>query len=251
MDEMPTRPPGDDPRGGDQSGREAERVPVFNLPSGILYALGFLALVYFVQSVVLSPASAEWLAVEFGFSPLRYVYDLSDQGFEWLWTPVTYSFLHGSLEHLGFNGLWLAAFGTPVLRRIGVARFVALWIVSAAGGALLHAIVNWGQPTLMIGASGVISALMGAVCRFAFGGRGHIVGRHAGVAVPRLTILESLQQRTVVVFIALWLFGNLLFALGLPLLGEYSGAIAWDAHIGGFLVGFLGFALFDRPRRAS
>ncbi len=152
MDELPPRSPnGEGPpeREGDS---QPQRVPVFNLPTGILVALVGLGAIYAVQSLLLSNFAAEWLAVNFGFSPLRYVYPLSEQGYEWLWTPVTYSFLHGSLEHLAFNGLWLAAFGTPVLRRIGNARFAAFWIVSAAAGAAVHAGFNWGQPTIMIGA---------------------------------------------------------------------------------------------------
>ncbi len=248
MDETPKRPSGDDWPGGESADGGAARTPIFNMPTGILLCLAGLAAIYFVQSTLLSPNSAEWLVIEFGFSPLRYVYGFSEQGYEWLWTPLTYSFLHGSLEHLAFNGLWLAAFGTPVARRIGGWRFAALWVVSAAGGALMHALVNWGQPTLMIGASGVISALMAAACRFAFG-PGRSVRVQPDRPLPRLSILAALRQRTVVVFIAVWLFGNLVIAIGLPLVGALSGAVAWDAHIGGFLVGFLGFAAFDRPQR--
>jgi membrane associated rhomboid family serine protease len=40
-------------------------------------------------------------------------------------------------------------------------------------------------------------------------------------------------------------------ALGLPLVGADAGEIAWDAHIGGFLFGFLLFALFDPNREQS
>ncbi|MCA1967655.1 MAG: rhomboid family intramembrane serine protease, partial [Rhizobium sp.] len=124
MDELPPRSPrAEEPHEG-QDGPPAQRVPVFNLPPGILIVLVGLGVIYAVQSLLLPGAAAEWLAVTFGFSPLRYVHPLSQQGYEWFWTPVTYSLLHGSIEHLAFNGLWLAAFGTPVLRRIGNLRFV-------------------------------------------------------------------------------------------------------------------------------
>lgn len=74
---------------------------------------------------------------------------------------MTYSFLHGGIEHILFNGLWLMAFGAPVLRRIGTVRFVLLWCISAAVSAFGHAALNWGDVTVLIGASGVVSALMG------------------------------------------------------------------------------------------
>lgn len=220
--------------------------PVFNLPTGILVSIGLLVFIYVVESLLLSPAMDQLFLVSFAFSPLRYVLPLSQQGLEWLWTPVTYSLLHGSVEHLGFNSLWLAAFGTPVYRRIGPARYVIFWVLSAVAGAALHAAVNWGAPSLMIGASAVVSALMGAACRFAFSPSARIARLHPGFPVPRQGILESLRERTVVVFTAAWLFGNVAIAFGLPLFGEMSGAVAWDAHIGGFLFGFLFFAPFDR-----
>lgn len=225
---------------------EPRREPVFNLPRGILVSIVLLAAIYAVQSLLLSPAMTELFLVSFGFSPLRYVFPLSEQGFEWLWTPVSYSLLHGSIEHLAFNSLWLAAFGTPVYRRIGPSRYVVFWGLSAIAGAALHAVVNWGAPSLMIGASAVVSALMGAACRFAFSPAARIARVHPAFPVPRLGILQALGERTVLVFTAAWLFGNVAIAVGLPLFGEMSAAIAWDAHIGGFLFGFLFFAFFDR-----
>lgn len=245
MDELPPSSPlGDEsPEGGGNAPQQ--RVPVFNLPTGILAALAVLGAIYAAQSLFLSASAAEWLAVTFGFLPLRYIYPLSEQAYEWLWTPVTYSLLHGSLEHLAFNGLWLAAFGTPVVRRIGNLRFVVFWIASSAAGAAVHAGVNWGQPTIMIGASGVVSALMGAACRFAFGSSGRAVSHYTGTQPARLSIGETLSLRTVRVFIIFWFLGNIAIALGLPLFGDLAGTIAWDAHIGGFLFGFLLFGLFD------
>ena len=63
-------------------------------------------------------ATYETFLFTFGFIPARYTIPLAQQGLEWLWTPVTYSFLHGGVEHILFNGLWLMAFGAPVARRL-------------------------------------------------------------------------------------------------------------------------------------
>lgn len=231
------------PRDGGPPRRRSE--PVFNLPGPVLAAIAVLAIIYGAQALLPAELS-EWLTINLGFAPVRYAFPLSEQGPEYFWSPVTYSLLHGGLEHLLFNSLWLAAFGTPVARRIGRLRFVLFWIVSAAAGAALHAAVNWGSPTLMIGASAVVSALMGAACRFAFGARGRYLPPELA---PRLGVIEALQERTVIVFTTTWLFGNLVIALGLPLFGDLGAAVAWDAHIGGFLFGFLLFGLFDPPRR--
>lgn len=220
--------------------------PIFNLPAGVLVALALICGIYALQALVFSSDVNEWITFQFAFVPLRYVYPLGEQGLAWLWSPVTYSLLHGSFQHLAFNSLWLAAFGTPVCRRIGEVRFVFFWIVSAVAAAVLHAAVNWGEPSVMVGASGVISALMGAACRFAFGGRLRTGRGSVGREPPLLSIPAALSDRTVLIFILVWFLGNLAIAVGLPLMAPDAGAIAWDAHIGGFLMGFVGFRLFDR-----
>ncbi|MFN7101379.1 MAG: rhomboid family intramembrane serine protease [Pseudorhizobium sp.] len=222
--------------------------PFFNLPGALTATVVLLAGIYAVDALLLDREARSMMLFYFAFTPLRYVYSLADQALEWLWTPVTYSFLHGGIEHLLFNGLWLLAFGTPVVRRIGTVRYVLFWTLSAAAAAFFHAFLNWGDQTILIGASGVVSALMGAACRFAFPARGGF-NRIDGHLHPRQTILGSFRNRTVVVFTALWLFGNLMIAVGLPLIGAGAGEIAWDAHIGGFLFGFLLFGFFDPVSR--
>ncbi|MCM2292215.1 rhomboid family intramembrane serine protease [Allorhizobium sp. BGMRC 0089] len=223
--------------------------PFFNLPGGITVILVVLLIIYSGTGWFLSDEISEWIMSEFGFSPLRYVYSFADQDFAWLWTPVTYSLLHGSIEHLGFNALWLAAFGTPVWRRIGAFRFAIFWVVTAVASAFFHAALNWGDSSLLIGASGVISGLMGACCRFVFGpGRMGLMLRDTGELAPRFSILAALQQKTVIVFIVMFVFANAIIAFGVTLAGDPGAPIAWDAHLGGFLVGFLGFGLFDPVR---
>lgn len=86
---------------------------------------------------------------------------------------VTYAFLHGSWMHILSNAIWMLAFGAPVARRFGTARFLVLGGVSAVCAALVHLAFHWGEPVPMIGASGAVSGFMGAAIRFAFtpGGR--------------------------------------------------------------------------------
>jgi len=218
--------------------------PVFNLPRSLVVTLALLAGIYVIQEYLLDEDARAYFIVNLAFTPLRYAYPLAEQGFAWLWTPVTYSLLHGSIEHILFNALWLMAFGAPVVRRIGTFRYVVFWILSAVVSAFFHALLNWGNETLLIGASGVVSALMGAACRFAFPPRRGYDRTH-GHLYPRQSILGAFRNRTVVIFTAMWLIGNLLIAFGVTLFGADMGPIAWDAHIGGFLFGFLLFGFFD------
>ena len=225
--------------------------PVFNLPRSLVVTLAVLAAIYVLQEYLLDEAARTRFILELAFTPVRYVFPLWDQGLAWLWTPFTYSLLHGSVEHLLFNALWLMAFGAPVIRRIGTVRYLIFWVMSAVVSAFFHAFLNWGSETLLIGASGVVSALMGAACRFAFPANGGYDRTH-GHLYPRQSIVGSFRNRTVVIFTGMWFIGNLLIAFGVPLFGADVGPIAWDAHIGGFLFGFLFFGFFDplHPARA-
>lgn len=103
------------------------REPVFNLPPALFFSLCLMAIIYAVQELLLSDDAQNWLFFTFGFVPARYVIPLSQQGLELFWTPVTYSLLHGSFQHIVFNAFWLMAFGAPVVRRIGTLRFVLFW----------------------------------------------------------------------------------------------------------------------------
>ena len=95
----------------------------------------------------------------------------------------------------------------------------------------------------LIGASGAISGMMGAAARFGFRiDRSH--GRAAFAGAP-LPIVECLRSRSVVTFLAIWMVINLVTGL----VGFAPGVddqIAWEAHVGGFLAGFLGIDWFVR-----
>lgn len=222
--------------------------PIFNFPALISFSIGLLVLIYGVQSLLLPLYWADWFVVTFAFIPARYVHPLTAEDLSWLWTPVSYSLLHASWQHLLFNVLWMSIFGTPVVRRIGTLRYFLFWIGSSAAAAALYALLHWGQAVLLIGASGAISALMGAACRFAFPANGRPYDPQKGHLYPLQSFGDVFTNRTVVVYIAAWLFGNVVVGLGLPIFGDIGGAVAWEAHLGGFVFGFVLFGLFD-PKR--
>lgn len=226
-----------------------KRVPVFNLPTLLIALIAVMGLIHIVRDFFLSIDQDNWLVFTFAFIPLRYVSDFSQQNYEWLWSPLTYSFLHGSYEHLIFNVLWLTIFAAPVLRRIGGMRFILLFIASSAVSAFGYGAVHQWQMMVLVGASGVVSAMMGAACRFAFSSSNQRYGRELAHLNPRLSIIAAFRDRTVTFFIAMWLAGNLLVAFGIPLVGESSGNIAWEAHLFGFGFGFLTFRFFDVRHR--
>lgn len=201
------------------------------------------------------PASADLEVIYiFGFVPARYG-GAPDIAGEFpggvagvLWSFFTYALLHGDWLHLGINTVWMVAFGTPVLRRFGIGRFLALSAVAALGGAVAHLFTHWGAIAPMIGASAAISGQMGAAVRFAFRPGGPIGTFGAGEdwrwRIPALPLHQAFRDIRVVAFVGVWFGVNIAFGAASPVPGA-GAAIAWQAHIGGFLVGLLLFRWFD------
>ncbi|MDO6964049.1 rhomboid family intramembrane serine protease [Rhizobium alvei] len=220
------------------------REPIFNTPAILVLMIGLMAAIHLVRVYLLSPEQERDLVILMAFLPARYVHPLLEQDPGWFVGPVGYSLLHGGALHLIFNCLWLAVFATPLARRIGTVRFLLLWVFSAVFSAFFHAFMTGFEPILLIGASGVVSATVGAACRFSMPLSGTGLMRYAHLA-PRLGIIEALKRRPVQMFIALWALSNVLVLWGI---GAPAGSsnIAWQAHLGGFLFGYLFFAPFDR-----
>jgi membrane associated rhomboid family serine protease len=89
---------------------------------------------------------------------------------------------------------------------------------------------------------------MAAATRFTFQRGGPLgMGAHIDEAyrVPAADLLTSLRDKRVLVFLAVWFGVNILFGVWALSAAGFEQAVAWQAHIGGFLAGLLGFSLFD------
>ncbi len=219
--------------------------PAFNIPGVVLAFIALCALLHLVRSYAISPAEDIAVLLRAAFIPLRYsgAYALDLYAFT---SPLTYSLLHGGMAHLAINMIWLAAFGSPLANRVGALRFVLFWAATALAAAGLHYLVYPESPVPLVGASGAISGMMGAAARFGFQIDRGVPGR-SRFAGPVLPFRAVLRRRAVVTFLGVWMAINLATGLlsGAP---DSSAVIAWEAHIGGFLVGFFAIRLFDRRR---
>lgn len=225
------------------------REPIFNIPGILMMFILLMAAIHLVRTYYLSPETDDRLLMLMAFLPQRYLYPLSEQSLGWLIGPVGYSLLHGGWLHLIFNCMWLIAFASALVLRIGSLRFFILWVTSAVASAFFQAFMTGFADSVLIGASGVVSATVGAACRFSLQFSGTPAMRYAHYA-PRLGIFEALTHRSTITFILIWALSNVLvvYGAGLPSGSDYN--VAWQAHVGGFLFGYLTFDLFDRvPRR--
>jgi membrane associated rhomboid family serine protease len=233
---------------------EPRRERMLNVPVIVVALLVVLGLVHAVLSLVLTPEQTTEFLLLFAFIPARYdasvLPDIVWPG-GWaadIWTFVTYAFIHADLSHLIFNAVWFLAFGSPVAQRFGALRFGAFMAATAAAGAAVHLATHFGELLPMVGASAAISGAMAAAMRFAFQ-RGGPLGmwrdREAACRVPAAPLAASLRDPRVLAFLLVWFGVNILFGVFSIGAGGVDQAIAWQAHIGGFVAGLVAFAAFD------
>lgn len=129
---------------------------------------------------------------------------------------MTYGFLHAGFRHLAVNIVTLFLLAGPVTARIGPRGFLSAYAISLLGGALGYAALA-STPTPMVGASGALFGLAGALLALEF-------DRQAARGRPVRNILAMV-------------FG---LAAGNAILAWTSGGdLAWQAHLGGFIAGWL------------
>ncbi len=234
--------------------------PMFNVPSVVVATIAALVIVQLGRQFLLSADDDIEFLLWFAFIPARYVPDLASRlavpgglGAD-IWTFITYALIHGNWLHLGVNSVWLLPFGTVVARRFGGWRYLVFFAITAAAGAGAHLLTNWGAIFPMVGASASISGFMAAASRFAFQPGGPLDSwRHhdpESYRIPAAPLAVVLRNPRVFAFLGVWFGLNLLFGIGGAAIPANEEAVAWQAHIGGFLAGLLLFPLFDPIPRA-
>jgi rhomboid family protein len=192
-----------------------------NLPPAVLWLIGINVAVHLVRQL-LGDSADEQILREFGLVPATYTSG-SGEFLSMVLSPITYQFLHGGWIHLAVNMVTLAAFGAPVERLFGSARFVAFYLSAGIVAGLIHVLIFSSSPDPVIGASGAISGLFGAVL----------------MTLRRIGRLNSLLPVA-----GLWIVLNVVLGLYGDGPGTGGSPVAWTAHIGGFVYGLLAFHLF-------
>lgn len=139
---------------------------------------------------------------------------------------LSYAFLHVNWVHVLMNTLLIYLLGNRSWRFMGTVRFLLFFAITAIAGAIAFALVRPDEILQLAGASGAAYGLLAAFLRFRFrvlSLRGRDMRKAAIVAVGMLILVE--------VTLGLMSFDVLSGTQGRP--------AAWDAHIGGFLVGWL------------
>ena len=142
--------------------------------------------------------------------------------FQQPWTIISSIFVHGSFWHIMVNMISLYFLGSFMLRSVGEKSFIAVFFLGGLVGNLLFILI--ANPFLTgVGASGAIYALGGALA----------------IMAPRVPVIIF----PIPVPIPLWVAIIILFFI------SFLPGIAWQAHIGGLILGVIAGLIFRRRSR--
>jgi membrane associated rhomboid family serine protease len=149
-------------------------------------------------------------------------------------TLLSAIFVHADWLHLAGNLVFLLIFGLAAERRLGARRFLSLFLACGAFANLIGAVTLGSSGAPIIGASGAVSAIVGAYLTL-------FPNAKLGIVLPLGLFLEFVRMPAAWL-IAFWAILQVLFSF----VGPAFGAIAWWVHIAGFVAGIV-YALLSRP----
>jgi membrane associated rhomboid family serine protease len=206
-------------------------VPVVN------YALIAANILIFLFESALSQRGFQALLVSFGLIPANFALTSAHS----LLTIFTSMFLHGSWFHVLSNMWFLFIFGDNVEDRMGSVRYLAFYLLSGVAAALVYVFIDPSLTDPTVGASGAIAGVLG--------GYFYLFPRARVLTFVPLFILPWFIEVPAVIFLGLW-FVLQVFS-GLMVSSVTMGGIAWWAHIGGFVFGYIVVRFFVRRPRVT
>jgi membrane associated rhomboid family serine protease len=194
----------------------------------VTYLLIGLNVVFFLVELT----GGDNFIMKWAFVPSRFI---ANPGADFL-TLFTSMFMHAGWLHLGGNMLYLWIFGDNVEDRFGHVKFLIFYLLCglAATGAQLIFSLNSTIPNL--GASGAIAGVLGAYILLFPKARVSVLQGNGVIPISALIV------------IGLWFVLQVFSSVGSI---SQTGGVAYIAHIGGFVAGFLLTFLFRGNQRAN
>ena len=141
-------------------------------------------------------------------------------------------FMHAGWLHLGGNMLYLWIFGDNVEDRFGHVKFLVFYLLCGLGATFAQLMFSLGSDIPNLGASGAIAGVLGSYI----------------LMFPKGTIRVLQGQRVVqapaLLVIGFWIVLQLFSGIGSIASTADTGGVAYMAHIGGFVAGFVLTFLF-------
>ena len=199
------------PIGDDNSARRT-----FPVVTYVLIALNVLF--FFVELSGGDPFIEKW-----AFVPSRF---LANPGADFL-TLFTSMFMHAGWVHLGGNMLYLWIFGDNVEDRFGHLKFIIFYLLCGLAATFAQLAFSAGSNVPNLGASGAIAGVLGAYILLFPQERVRVLQGQQVIQVPALIV------------IGLWIVLQFFSSIGSIANTAQTGGVAYLAHVGGFIAGFV------------
>jgi membrane associated rhomboid family serine protease len=197
----------------------------------VTYALLALnILFFFVELSGGDPFIEKW-----AFVPSRF---LANPGADFL-TIFTSMFMHAGWIHLGGNMLYLWIFGDNVEDRFGHIKFTIFYLLCGFAATFAQLAFSLGSNVPNLGASGAIAGVLGAYILMFPQGKVKVLMGQGVVPMPALVV------------IGLWIVLQFFSGIGSIANTAETSGVAYMAHIGGFIAGFVLTFLFRGSRGAQ
>lgn len=203
----------------------------------LAYLLIGINVLVFIFQVSIPPGSQQAFIMMFGVIPSDIVHGKD------YYTLLTNMFLHAGWLHLIGNMLFLWVFADNIEAIIGKLPFTFFYLGGGIAASSMHIIFNLNSTIPAVGASGAISAVLGAYL---------VMFPASRIKVFFLLFFRSFYMPALY-FLGIW--GLQQFINGFISIvpsSAYSSGVAWWAHIGGFVFGIIaGFIIRRRYEPAS
>ena len=186
------------------------------------YTLILINVLVFGYEIMLTPDQSEMMVTTYGAIPQEII-----QGKD-MYTLLSCMFLHGGWMHLIGNMLFLWVFADNIEAVVGTFNFMIFYIIGGVAASAIHIFFNPYSEVPMVGASGAISAVMGA----------YLIMFPSSRIKVLILIFFTTAYVPALFFLGIWIVQQLVAGVGSlnPTTAESAG-VAWWAHIGGFIFG--------------
>jgi membrane associated rhomboid family serine protease len=147
-------------------------------------------------------------------------------------------FMHAGWVHLGGNMLYLWIFGDNVEDRFGHTKFTIFYLLCGLAATFAQLAFSLGSNVPNLGASGAIAGVLGAYILLFPQGKVNVLMGRGVIPMPALVV------------IGLWIVLQFFSGIGTVANTADTGGVAYMAHIGGFIAGFVLTFLFRGNLRA-
>jgi membrane associated rhomboid family serine protease len=190
----------------------------------VTYALIAANLLFFFLEL----AGGDAFIMKWAFVPSRF---LANPGGDFL-TLFSSMFMHGGWLHLGGNMLYLWIFGDNVEDRFGHIKFIIFYLICGLAATFAQLVFSMDSVIPNLGASGAIAGVLGGYILLFPKGQVKVLQGSRIVQVPALIVL------------GLWIVLQFFSSIGSITDTADTGGVAYMAHVGGFVAGFLLTFLF-------